>query len=311
MCAICFDSFTESAVLPCDCTVDYCRGCWDRSLAQAFNDSGLPRCPTCRSPIRVDFNAAKAVLVFSRESREIPTLDDLNAIPQGDRGRHEERERLAQRIAQMRDEMVERIAMQTSPYQVRLLEQFGAAHPELVDIATSGAMSSIGRLSVEELRRHITANKGSTEDCLEKKDLLLRLCESTGGTWGSVASYWAAAQKATGQAAEDTALAQPSCVCGASLTRLTHEERSRRYLETTCGVPASHPRYEEFLRSVMAHPSMICDVCENRIELGSASWTCDSGSSTILHALSYDVCDACFTRHALGQQEEAAAEDER
>ena len=56
-CAICFETLAgdDQLPLPCQCRVPYCLKCWDRALAAAFNDVGEARCPTCRTPVRVDF----------------------------------------------------------------------------------------------------------------------------------------------------------------------------------------------------------------------------------------------------------------
>lgn len=45
---------------------------------------------------------------------------------------------------------------------------------------------------------------------------------------------------------------------------------------------------------------IICDICETQVRTTQFLWSCQSGESTILHATSYDVCDTCFSQHALG-----------
>ena len=79
-CAICFDSIGEDAIpLPCSCRVPYCLACWDRSLAVSFNDTGHARCPTCRTPVRVDFDpeaaGGRGRLVFTREDGDQGDID--------------------------------------------------------------------------------------------------------------------------------------------------------------------------------------------------------------------------------------------
>mmetsp|Transcript_21826 Transcript_21826/g.49699 ORF Transcript_21826/g.49699 Transcript_21826/m.49699 type:complete len:303 (+) Transcript_21826:149-1057(+) len=67
-CAICLeriDTVGDSVALPCACPLFYHPRCWDRSLAQSMTTTGLPRCPTCRVVLRVDYDATTAQLVFS------------------------------------------------------------------------------------------------------------------------------------------------------------------------------------------------------------------------------------------------------
>ena len=71
-CAICFDPVhaEDRLHLPCRCQLTYCLTCWDRALAAAFNDNGQARCPSCRRPVRVDFDPeagthGRGRLVFS------------------------------------------------------------------------------------------------------------------------------------------------------------------------------------------------------------------------------------------------------
>eukprot|EP00913_Durusdinium_trenchii_P033111 g31001.t1 len=70
--------------LPCSCKVPYCQRCWDRTLATSLSNVGLPRCPSCREVIRVDYDASEGRLVFSRVADAtvrfenwLETLDDI------------------------------------------------------------------------------------------------------------------------------------------------------------------------------------------------------------------------------------------
>jgi len=51
----------------------------------------------------------------------------------------------------------------------------------------------------------------------------------------------------------------------------------------------------------------MCDLCTLPITVGDAVWTCESNTSTILHATSYDVCDTCFLRYACSWEAPQAA----
>jgi len=79
LCAICFEEAGRAVELPCACNVAYCAQCWDRALAQSFNVSGDATCPTCRTPICVDFDPDKLCLVFLRVlTLSAPVVDDCD-----------------------------------------------------------------------------------------------------------------------------------------------------------------------------------------------------------------------------------------
>uniref|UniRef100_A0A7S1WQY9 RING-type domain-containing protein n=1 Tax=Alexandrium catenella TaxID=2925 RepID=A0A7S1WQY9_ALECA len=120
-CAICFEGLGQGIELPCSCKVDYCLQCWDKALAKSFNACAKPRCPTCRSPVRVDFDAQTGNLIFTAES------DDEDA-----------------------DQTRRRISELMAPIQVRRLEDFGAIHPldeEASQGGVTAASSFAGRLA--------------------------------------------------------------------------------------------------------------------------------------------------------------------
>uniref|UniRef100_A0A7S2GV45 RING-type domain-containing protein n=1 Tax=Alexandrium andersonii TaxID=327968 RepID=A0A7S2GV45_9DINO len=103
-CAICFNSVAHPADLPCACKADYCTSCWDRALAQSFNTCGRARCPTCRMPVRVDFDADTGRLIFSKDSEP--------ELPPG-----------------ARECALSRLGEQARPAQERLLRQYGDSLP--------------------------------------------------------------------------------------------------------------------------------------------------------------------------------------
>ncbi|CAK9031431.1 Hypothetical protein SCF082_LOCUS19641 [Durusdinium trenchii] len=86
-CGVCFGNLEElngAIELPCSCKVPYCQRCWDRTLATSLSNVGLPRCPSCREVIRVDYDASEGRLVFSRVADAtvrfenwLETLDDI------------------------------------------------------------------------------------------------------------------------------------------------------------------------------------------------------------------------------------------
>eukprot|EP01052_Picozoa_sp_SAG31_P003381 SAG31_NODE_129_length_23447_cov_5.010922_7_plen_237_part_00 len=166
-CAICFDVAEQSASLPCLCRVTYCLRCWDRSLAQSFNSSGQARCPTCRAPVRVDFDASAAngagQMLFSKD-------DVINV---GDGGAS------FQEIQAAREATVERLAAQAAPVMSRNMQLYGDTHPFLRPCATNPQRELSG-WPVRELKQHLAELGGSADGCLEKSDLIKRLVEAAG-----------------------------------------------------------------------------------------------------------------------------------
>lgn len=63
-CTICYEEISAVCGLPCACKNTYCLQCWDRALAASFKATGMPRCPTCRARVQVDFDAERG-LIFS------------------------------------------------------------------------------------------------------------------------------------------------------------------------------------------------------------------------------------------------------
>jgi len=108
-CAICFEPIEHKTDMPCACKIDYCRHCWDRALAHSINACGRAQCPSCRCPVRVDFDAESGSLLFSR-------VEESSIDPAAD-------PEVAYRSA--RDRLIE----QARPAQVRILQQYGVAHP--------------------------------------------------------------------------------------------------------------------------------------------------------------------------------------
>jgi len=297
-CAICFEDFDEATPLPCSCKIDYCVKCWDKALASSFRNTHQPRCPTCRAPIRVDFDAERRRLVFSLEQGPVLDISDLSELQsraaQGSLEAAQEFEQLSQGLSESLEEIVERLAQQAIPAQTRLLEHFGASHPELGELALAeeGGSGVLAGLSIAELKRHVATLGGTTEGCLERADVLSRLREVAGGSWAAVASYWASA------GGSDSA---PVCVCGDSLSRVSGRERASLWFEHV-GFERGTPRFEQELRAAQLSDTsgVICDMCDVQVPWSSSVWTCQGGDSTILHALSYDICDRCFRQHTFG-----------
>ena len=155
-CAICFDSIPadDQIPLPCKCRVPYCLHCWDRSLAAAFNDTGAARCPTCRSPVRVDFDHEAA----GGRGRLVFTSDNGEARPS----------------EESRAQVVNRLAEQSAPLMTRLLRTYGEAHPSLRVLARDPA-AHLASKPVRELKALLTLLGDDPAMCFEKADLIDRL----------------------------------------------------------------------------------------------------------------------------------------
>lgn len=299
-CAICFEPITECTSLPCACNVAYCTQCWDRSLAQAFQQSGQARCPTCRSPIRVNFDAAAADgegrLVFTRETADHTFVHQMEEVVQamradGPRTISLENFASVAAINNARSAVVERLAEQAVPAQVRRLKKYGEAHSSLraISLAPQDALKA---RSVSELKEHLLFLRGDSAGCVEKADVIERLVDSAGGSAILAASL-------ASQSKEEAA---PQCVCGGGLLRVSGRQRLTDFLEKRGSVQGSadfQRRFEHY--SAKNSCSVICDLCEKTVRLSSQLWTCQNGDHTILHATAYDVCEDCFLLHALAK----------
>jgi len=305
-CAICFDAFDEPTPLPCACKIDYCTKCWDRALAQSFKSTLHARCPTCRSPVHVDFDPERCRLVFSLDTR--PTVDlagmrQLHASAVG--GSPEARQQLLelrQRVAQDHADTVNRLAVQAIPVQTRLLQQFGAANPHLVQFAFSedgvrhaveDGAGALNDASTEALAHHLSAlGRAEASRGAPGEEVLGGLLDAVGGSGTLLASRRASA---------DGVVVTPKCVCGDTLRRLQGKDRVSHKLISD-GFAHGSPQFVHTMASHQRRDScgVICDICDAKVTWVAAVWTCVAGTSTILHPASYDICDACFMKHTFG-----------
>jgi len=282
---ICFESTSQTAALPCSCNVEYCTRCWDRALAESFNACDQARCPTCRFPVRVDFDHERGCLLFSREEAD---QQQLSPQPAPD-------EVLA--IFARKRETVERLLGQARPMQVRLLRRYGAQHAELGKMAEAPE-AHVRTLSAGHLRRlldslvSVTGEPPVVPPDASQEELARYLLEITGSD-GAVAACWASGEQA-----------MPSCVCGSTLRRVSRSERINRICELM--FPGA-PR-EDLLEIILSGQcDVICDICANQVRTSSGVWTCENGDSTILHATAYDVCDGCFVANTCREASDSAA----
>jgi len=285
-CAICFDDVEQGIEIPCACNVFYCAQCWDRALAQSFNSTGEAKCPTCRLAVCVDFDPERICLLFSRAP--MPVLPNIECV--GARNWNESR----QLRETTKQEAVQKLRQQALPAQIRLLQSHGRRYPELSEVARTPEMQ-LRRMSVSDLKRHITAVRGNSADCVEKDDLICRLLQE------------ANTKKMIGRVLGETFASSteecPACVCGSSLIRVSGAERTMRCCDKMpqlAGASRDSSYYQNAFERLSTLQSSVCfcDLCGDSVPTANAVWTCKNGDSTILHATSYDVCDECFMRYA-------------
>lgn len=267
-CVICFNQISRTAVdLPCACQVDYCEGCWERALAQSFNSCGQARCPTCREPVCVDFDAKRSRLTYSRQLHSIAD------------------------VATYRIEAMQKLREQALPAQVDILRRYGRRHTHLGIIARTPE-TKIVQMSIAELRRCIEELGGSPALCVEKIDLVNRLllaCKEP-----------LLRAQLLGSDLASACVEAPLCVCGSSLEWVSGEERVNRCCDNVLqGESRDSARFQMIRENLAATQESICfcDLCNTPIPFTHPVWTCQNSNSTILHASSYDVCAACFMRY--------------
>eukprot|EP00931_Biecheleriopsis_adriatica_P083711 TRINITY_DN57379_c0_g1_i1.p1 TRINITY_DN57379_c0_g1~~TRINITY_DN57379_c0_g1_i1.p1 ORF type:complete len:296 (+),score=33.09 TRINITY_DN57379_c0_g1_i1:32-919(+) len=272
VCAVCFDAVSYDTVLPCSCKVSYCSRCWDKSLAASFNSCGQARCPTCRGPVRIDFDATTGRLVFSREE---------DVAVESDQGKLERRQAATSRLLS-----------QAQPAQIRLLKQMGKEQPQpQLQEAAKDPEASMRSLSASELKTHITMC-GGTVDGLEHQSELLQNLLQTLGTHPTLLACHLAGGKMT---------CRPPCVCGCSLQRIMGHQRMVSASKTL--IPDAPPQIQDTILEAMlsgAIAGVQCDLCNRPVKPSNGVWTCTNGTSTILHATAYDVCDICLAVEAYG-----------
>jgi len=161
---------------------------------------------------------------------------------------------------------------QAKPVQIRLLEEFGA------EVAAAFAASH-------------TADGESQSEATR---------EPTGHGQDSVN----AATASTSFPPADSAPV-PRCVCG---WRLTCTSTRQRVLDFMSEQPLPTP--PGLVEQVLRRPPINCDICQRQLGAKGDVWTCENGRRTVLHAVAYDVCHACFQFYAYGIEAGSEADEE-
>lgn len=276
-CAICFEPVTVSTSLPCQCKVPYCLQCWDCCLAQSLKSVGQSRCPTCRSPVQVDFDPSTARVVFSNE----PNTGDGHVTDQIDRDAN-----VVKRVAKLRK--------QVRPVQIQILQKHGEDHPELQEIMRD-PKAYLRNLSIAELKREITWQGGAVADCVDERDFVERFGELARSESELISASWAAHPGAT-----------PPCVCGSVLYRVYGSALAKKSVEDLLAM-SEIPRGSRLYRRAFKHyllevafngsSGSFCDLCEKDLPYTSGVWRCQNNGLKILHPTEYDICDSCFVCH--------------
>jgi len=291
------------------CNVSYCPKCWDRALASSLTSGDRSRCPTCRGAVRVDFDPIECRLVFSREveDQEVDRQRLRQQIeqefsrdetyPDGRPDLEPMIEQLVQRFSddRRRQETIERLARQACPAMTRILGRYRESHDAHIKGFLQNPAAALEKLPASDLRQQIDILGGLREQtdaagCAgdsrhEEADLVQRLIEVAGGP--SVASFLIS-----------TSLEAPRCVCGGALERMSSNDRTRLWLRKLGYSPYNLD--EELQRHVEMGrgTQMVCDICDTEVSFGTFMWSCSCSDTTVLHATTYDICEACFTRHA-------------
>eukprot|EP00746_Dinoflagellata_sp_MGD_P007663 gnl/MRDRNA2_/MRDRNA2_115218_c0_seq1.p1 gnl/MRDRNA2_/MRDRNA2_115218_c0~~gnl/MRDRNA2_/MRDRNA2_115218_c0_seq1.p1 ORF type:complete len:408 (-),score=41.62 gnl/MRDRNA2_/MRDRNA2_115218_c0_seq1:183-1406(-) len=263
-CAICFESVNRTFSLPCECKVAYCMQCWDRCLAQSLNHCGQARCPTCRTPVHVDFDAEAGCLVFARE-----------------------------KVRALRDDILDRIRSKARPAQIKILQRHGEAHRFISEIVKD-PHAQLCKRSIAELKKFITSTGGSVHGCVEKADLAKRLLE--------LAREWEVAALCAAETDTAPACVCGSVlyrVHGSARARSQVEKLLARS-GVLVGSQGYHQAYAQVMQQVTQElqSGVTCDICDDCVHVTSGVWTCKNDESTMFHATSYDICDRCFVSHA-------------
>lgn len=318
-CAICWEPVEEGVVLPCACAASYCNRCWDRSLAHSLNACGSARCPTCRCPVRVDFEAATGRMIFSRDVGDGDEEEDMEIMEADDRqdasgGSSSTEEPEAEDQAASRDTTV---AVQPGDHlgnQEPSARQGPTAAPERPPRARAQRVQRAARSSRRGGPWDAPAMDRLVQQARPAQQRLLRSYGAAHPELREAAVAAAAARSSAVEAQGERRLeelcaaaasrAPPPCVCGGCLGRVTYRERLVRCLRMR--MPSVHlgmPEFDRFVDELIARgePCYFCDVCGESKAAG-AVWTCENGNNTVLHANAYDVCEKCFALYCSGAE---------
>jgi hypothetical protein len=262
-CAICYEAvdLLDGAVsLPCACRATFCHTCWDRALAYSITACGIARCPSCRCPVRVDFDIVLERLVFSR-ARVVAF-----------RGVAGSRFRNAASVEDARhDDWQQRLYQQAKPTQIHLLRQYGGRAP----VGQGRPVRPWGPWP-----RTTNADES----------------ESQAAEHSSRSSSPPSSSASSSDINEEEQIMMPRCICGSSLRHISVPDRVRAFVNEDVATPAPPSMVERLLAS----PPIFCDICDRRLGPSNWVWTCENGRRTVLHAAAYDVCEACFEFHVHG-----------
>lgn len=130
-CSICFEELSSvggAVPLPCDCRVDYCSGCWDRALATSQAIQGAACCPTCRTPMRVEYDISLRKMRFLRASEAAPPASPGAASSSSSSSSPGPPE---DEVAD--EDWTRQVYKQARPRQLELLRLYSAADPKARD----------------------------------------------------------------------------------------------------------------------------------------------------------------------------------
>lgn len=101
----------------------------------------------------------------------------------------------------------------------------------------------------------------------------------------------------------------PACVCGNQLSRCSMQDRLYTFKAGQYGITVEAAKTDADLASYVQKclegslkMPITCDICDEKPFPTEDVWTCKAGSDSLLHSLSYDVCDRCYSEHVFGKK---------
>ena len=308
-CLICFEECDETTELPCRCRITYCPTCWDRCLSESVQRSGRPKCPTCRTTIGVDYDPDLGRLVFSAavDDGGVVAAEEPWTMVVEDGGVSVGGEE------QDSNNFRARLAAQSRPRQIQLLRKTVEDRHRFVAVTGSGAVGPSAPPTAAGFGAMIGVKKNSPEEDVLPLPAPPHSTPPKTSTPGETPPAHASPDHDGDPRVhddEDDEFRGFSCVCGGKLIRTDLRTRVMQILpKTNLDNLPEGPVRDQMIDRMMELGVILCDVCDQKIEDRGGQrqtdenhvphvLTCINGAQTVLHAHSYDICEACVRSHS-------------